>query len=171
MSIGFEGGGDDIASFTYQNGKKATLKAGSGILVTGGISVANPISNFELSTRANFGFKVMGLTATNAELDFFRWILEVSEFYTIPDSRFQVGAGLAYHISNKLKGKKDAAYVDGKLDPSLGFSVGVEYFLQRDKDLPLRVKSALIGLRYTIQSYSPGELSANNFGLNLSMTW
>jgi len=176
MSVGFESGGDDVASFTYENNKKRTMKAGSGAVFSGGVSVANPISEHELSTRASFSFKGAALTATNAELNFFRWILEVAEHYAIPKSRFQVGAGLTYHLSNKLTGTGDATSIDGALKPSLGMFLGAEYYLQRDEELPLGVRSTLIGLRYVRQSYESEtsgaeKLAASSFGLNLSLLW
>jgi|GEM_PF-2840880 len=176
LSVGFDFGGEKMASFTYTDGKERSFRAASLATVTTGASLANPISDLDLSTRVSFGFKAVGLSASNASLDFFRWIFEVSEYFAFAEAPVQIGAGLSYHFSNKLNATGDAAALTSSVDPSLGVFVQGEYFLYQDKELFLGVKSASVGLRLIHQSYTtqinPSEkIGASGAGVHMNLFW
>jgi hypothetical protein len=176
LSVGLDLGGDKLATFTYGDNQEKSFRAASLASVTAGVWTSNPLGDADLSTRAALGFKAAGLSASNASLDFFRWILELSEFYTFPESRFQAGAGLSYHFYNRLRGSGEAASYGASFKASWGFFAQGEYFIARNQSLPLGVRHTLAGLRITTQSYRANnnperKIAATGIGMNLSLLW
>jgi hypothetical protein len=176
LSVGLDLGGDKLATFVYGDNQEKSFRAASLASVTAGIWNHNPLGQADLSTRCSLGFKAAGLNASNASLDFFRWIVELSEFYTFPESRFQLGAGLGYHFLNRLRGSGEASSYAASFKTSWAFFAQGEYFIARKQSLPLGVQHALVGLRVTAQSYRSNnnparEIDATGLGLHLSLLW
>jgi hypothetical protein len=176
LSVGLDFGGDKLATFTYGDSQEKSFRAASLTSVTAGMWHSNPLGHNDLSTRAALGFKAAGLSASNASLDFYRWFIELSEFYAFPESRFQLGAGLGYHFYNRLRGSGEASSYSASIKPSWAFFAQGEYFITRKESLLLGVRHALMGLRITTQSYqshnNPArEIDATGLGLHLSLLW
>ncbi len=174
-SLGFEFGGEKFASFTYADGKERSFKAASLAYLAGGVAVPHSVASHNFSARSVLGFKAASLRASNASLDFFRWLFEVSEAYVFPSSGLHAGLGLTYHFSNKVTGKDDAVALTSELKPSLGVFAQVDYPIFRGKSLGLGIDQAFVGLRYTLQSYQAkaggDKISANGIGFHVNFVW
>lgn len=176
LTVGLDIGGDKLATFTYGNNQEKSFRAASLASVTMGLWNRNPLGSTDLSTRAVVGFKTAGLSASNASLSFSRWLLELSEFYAFPESRFQAGAGLAYHFMGRLRGSGEATSFAASFKPSWAFFAQGEYHIAPDKNLFLGIRDAWIGLRLTTQSYRSNnnpqrEIDATGLGLHFSLLW
>lgn len=166
-----EFGGDKLIDVTYTDGSKSNIEAGRGIILAGGavinLTETTP-HTFELQTT--FGIKWTSTKqATNGEVDWFRWPLEVMSFYRNTEKDFRGGAGIVYQFGNELKGSKEASNASTKFDNSTGLVVEGDYFFGPEKNM-------MIGLRYTAISYKPlitgaSSVSGNSVGVSFNYVW
>lgn len=165
-----EFGGDKLVDVTYSDGSKSNIEAGRGIILAGGAVV-----NFTETTphtfevQGTFGIKWTSTKqATNGEVDFYRWPLELLSFYRNTENNFRLGGGVTYQLGNELKGSKDASAISTKLKNALGFVVQGDYFIGAASNMAL-------GLRYTTIQYETenfgGSASGNSFGLSFTYFW
>jgi len=92
-SLGFAHGGDKLATVGFTDGSSQTLRAGSGIALNAGF-----VHHFDnASIQASLGYLVEDTSATNSNIRFSRYPLEVLGFWRNGDHRF--GGGLVHHFS------------------------------------------------------------------------
>ncbi|MEO5668148.1 MAG: hypothetical protein ABIR96_08815 [Bdellovibrionota bacterium] len=175
-SLGLDWGGAKMASFSYAGHKDKSFRAGSLVLFTGGVAFANPFRSFDLSTRLSLGFKTASLSASNANLDFFRGVAEIEESYAITATPFRAGLGLSYHFFNRIRGTGIASTFSSAVEPSFGYFVDGEYVIVHGKNYPTHLSSVVVGIRFTQQSYrvknNPTDpIAASSAGLHLKLLW
>lgn len=175
MTIGFEGGGDRVFERSVTTGEKRGFRAG-GLAVLGfSADLWHPIGNVNLITRGLFGFKAAGAEAQDGKLDFFRWLVELSEHYRGSEIPFLVGGGITYHFANKLNGTGVLAHLSDEVDTSLGYFVEAGYAFRRAEGrFGLGVEEIQVALRTTWQKYHVADgrnFNANAVGLHFRTVW
>lgn len=158
--INMDFGGDTLVDVTYGNGDQADIDAGRGVTFGGGI---NWTLSQSTTLQATGAWKFTTIPqATNGDLTWTRLPLELIAYYN--SSKHKVGAGISYHISNKLDGSGVASSLTQDFDNELGYVVSYEYLMSS--------KMSFVA-RYTMIEYTPtgGGISANgnSVGLGISM--
>lgn len=96
VGIGFDVGGDKLATATYTDGKTVDVNANQGLTINGGIVMVT--GDFE--TQATLGYKFGGPHAKNGSITWDTVPVELMEFYRASNIRF--GLGLSYQNNPKL---------------------------------------------------------------------
>jgi hypothetical protein len=166
-----EFGGDKIVDVTYSDGSTSNIEAGRGLLLGGGLlfdlSSASP-HRFE--GQATLAIKWTGTkAASNGEVDWYRFPIELLGFYHNEEKNFRVGAGLTYQVGNEVKGTQAVAGAAMKFDNATGYVIEADYFVGQEKN-------AVIGARYTGISYKAqtsdaATINGNSFGVNFNYFW
>lgn len=166
-----EFGGDKLVDVTYTDGSKSNIEAGRGIIIGGGVDIdLTETKPHTFEAQATLAVKWTSTKqATNGEVDWYRFPIELMSFYRNTEKDFRVGAGITYQFANELKGSKDASNASMKFDNATGFVLEGDYFVGTEKNL-------VVGLRYTSISYKPqvsgsSSVSGNSFGINLNYFW
>lgn len=159
MMINADFGGDTLVDITYTDGSTADIDAGRGITLGGGVNW-NLSDDFILQTTAAWKFTTIP-QASNGDLTWTRIPLEAIAYYNI--EKLRIGAGVIYHMSNRLKGTGFASGATQDFDNALGTVVGFEY---------LMTPGMSINVRYTMISYTPAgtsfEVDGNSIGLGVN---
>lgn len=153
-----EFGGDTLVDVTYVDGSKADIDAGRGIVIGGGVNL-DLTPDILIQAAAAWKFTTVP-QASNGDLTWTRIPLELSAFYKV--DKFRAGGGVAYHMSNKLKGTGIASAYNVDFDNALGFNLGAEYLLTPKLSLTAR---------YTIIDYSYSGVSVNGNSFGAGLNW
>ena len=153
-------GGDTLVNVTYADGSSADIDAGRGISFGGGANW-HLSDDFVLQTTAAWKFTTIP-QATNGDLTWTRIPVEAIAFYNT--EKFRIGAGISYHLANKLEGTGVASSLSADFDSTIGTVVSYEHLTSN------RISYVV---RYTMIDYTPsaGSASANGnsigFGMNM----
>lgn len=147
LEFGIEGGGDRIATVTFTNGDRQSVRAGQGgTLAAGALWV--PTADLPVSLRATLGFKFQTTAADDVSIWMRRYPVElVGSWHLSPDWR--VGAGYVRHIRPRFTAEN--------LVPDIPFDDG--------NGATLEVGWRVVALTYTTMKYN--GLDANAVGLTL----
>lgn len=155
--IGYDTGGDTARTVATTDGDK-TIKANEGFFVGAGFAVRNAAKTLE--TNVTINWKYTGIHASNGDVNFTRFPVDVLLFYT--GQTFKVGAGVTYHLNPKIHGSGAGSGYSADYDDALGGMAEVDY----------RLGSAAIGVRYTSINYkvtgTSSSIKANGVGIVLS---
>ena len=155
LKSGIDFGGETIASATFSNGSTETIKANDGFYVGGGASFLLDSKDVEIETTLSI--KYDSINASNGDITWTRYPLEVLAFYRMP--KFRLGGGLTYHISPKLKASGAAGNFNVKVDDAAGVVLQADYLLTRKLTL---------GGRYTILEYKANGVPAKSNGVGIT---
>ncbi len=167
LGLGLDFGGDKLVDVTYTDGSKSDIEAGRGVILNAGLvfdlSRTQP-HTFE--TQLTFGWKFTSTKqASNGEISFYRWPVEIMSFYRNTEKRFRVGLGLTYQFGIEVKGTKEAALASAMFKPATGWIVESGYFVSSEENLFLSV-------RHTSISYQPqisgGFINASSTGFGMT---
>lgn len=160
----FNAGAEELANLTFSDGSTQTVKTGNGLSlsVSGAISLLEQFAH-QAVLQANFGVKYSTMQpAENADLSYTRWPLELLAFYHYSPYRLRFGGGVAYVLSNALKGSGAASNLDIVFKPALGWVIQSDFFWNRFG----------VGARYTMVDFvvkdSGRPVAANTFGIQIS---
>ena len=161
--IGYEFGGDDLATVTFTNGRTETLNAGEGLVAGIGASILNDAKTLELEVMASAKFQF--IHGSNGDLTWRRFPVDVLGFYRFKHLR--IGGGLTYHLAPKVSGSGVAGGATHEYDAALGYVLQADWlFSGADSG-----KGAYVGLRYTNLEYELKgggfTASADSVGLSL----
>ncbi len=160
FQFGVDVGGDELFSATYTNGDTVNIDAGDLLQIGVGTTFQTLPSRFpELETQLSVGYKFDAANATNGDVDWQRFPVEVLEFYTTPAWRF--GGGLTYHLNPTLKGSGVASSVAVDFDNALGIILEVDYVMG----------SAYIGGRITSIDYTTSNTGVSASGNSVGLTF
>lgn len=172
FTSGIEFGGDKLVDVTYSDGSKSNIEAGRGIILGGGIDIdLSETKPHTFEAQAKVAIKWTSTKqATNGEVDWYRFPVEILSFYRNTEKDFRIGGGLTYQFGNELKGSKDASNASMKFDNATGFVLEGDYFFGGQE------KNWVVGLRYTAINYQAqtagaSSVSGNSFGMNLNYFW
>lgn len=146
LRMGFDFGGDTIATARYDDGTSTTVKAGGLVHVAGGL-LFHPDAPF--SVEATFGYKADNATAKNGEIKFDRLPLDLIASYVVA-RRHRLGAGPTLHLNPKA-----TCSVTGICNESLRFKNAWGFVGQYAYGIPLGSSGAELGARYTVITYAP----------------
>ncbi len=155
VRIGFDFGGDKLASATFTNGSTDTIKAGEFIYLGGGLSVITDSKDIEV--EVTLSYKNDNINASNGKIDWTRYPLDALVFYRMP--KFRLGGGLTYHLGPKLSGSGAASNINGNFDDSLGFLLEGDYLITQKVN---------VGLRYTNIKYKIGGSSIDGSSIGIT---
>ncbi|MBL8265923.1 hypothetical protein [Steroidobacter sp.] len=147
-----EYGGDDIATFDFDDGTTQDVTTGQGVTVA--IGGYYRWADSPLSLRSTVGYKYVTTKASNADISVSRVVLEAVGNYQW-DNGWWVGAGLTHH--SNIKFDADGFGPNADFDDAFGPTVELGW--------------RWIGLSYTNLDYEDewgGEWDASNFGLTLT---
>lgn len=160
FKLGYDSGGDTLTTALFTDGHTANIKANEGFSIGGGVRMAYPEKH--LDTEITIAWKQESINATNGDIDFTRYPLELLVFYNL--NTWRVGGGLTHHLNPKVSssGAGTAFIGSGNYDNATGFVLQVDF---------LSGKQMAIGLRYTSIDYKPegGGTSAKGDGVGFSL--
>ena len=155
--LGYMNGGDTISSFRFSDGGSQNLKAGSGVVFTGGV---NYRVNNDWSVAATVGYQVDRASASNGDAKMERVPLELAGFYHIND-KFRIGAALR-KASNVKYTSSGAAYSGNyDFDSNVSPVIEAEYMTSPQLGIKLRYVSE----KYKVKGYN-ANVDANHFGIS-----
>ncbi len=118
-------GGDEIAEVRFTDGSSETLYGGGTFLIGGGILVDTLSGSSIYQTQLTINYKFDSSNASNGDLSWDRYPLELIQFYNLDQWRF--GGGLTYHLSPSISGSGFASDIDASFDDALGFVAEIDY--------------------------------------------
>ncbi len=154
--LGFDFGGDKLVTAYFTDGSTKSLYANEGFFAGAGVSIRDPDS--ELEIEAALSFKASSITASNGDVTWVRWPLDLLAFYRQPS--YRVGAGVTFHLHPRVRASGAAAGADLQFSPALGLLLQADYLL-RD--------NVALGARYTNIEYrlTDGGASARSDGIGI----
>lgn len=157
--VGADFGGDTLVTVLFTNGESENIKSNEGLSLGGGISLVSDDKKIE--TEISLSYKFNMINASNGDVTWSRWPVDVLTFYRWPAVR--VGAGITYHLNPELDGSGVASGINVDFKNSLGFALQSDWRITEKMNL---------GLRYTILDYETknggGSVDANGFGIVFS---
>lgn len=158
LGMSITGGGEKLASVSYDNGDTQAVRSGGLLHLFGGLEYQS--GNFAL--QANIGYHVDDTAAKNGSVRFDRVPVELLGFWQVADS-VRLGGGVRKATGAKISSSGAAAAVgSASFDGQLGVVLQGEYLFLGNK------MSAL--LRYVAEDYQVyGQtISGNHLGLGLA---
>ncbi len=152
---GVDFGGETIATATFTNGSTKSIKANDGAYIGGGASILLDSKDIEIETTLSI--KYTSIDASNGDITWTRFPLEVLAFYRMP--KFRLGGGLTYHLSPKLKASGAAGNFSVTVDDAAGAVLQGDYFL---------TPKFTLGGRYTILEYKANGNPAKSNGVGIT---
>ena len=162
-AIMFTSGGDKLYSGTYTNGSTYDITSGGTVAFNAGASYAvTPL----VDVQVTLGYHTSSTSATNGNIDFTRYPLEIMGFYKLND-QFRLGAGARSAMSAKTSTSGVAASLGNfEFKPAIGSIIELQYLLGNQPED--RNKNAFT-LRYVAESYtektSSLKINGNHVGL------
>ena len=153
---GVDFGGETIATATFSSGSTESIKANEGVYFGGGVSILLDSKAIEIETTLSY--KYTSITASNGDITWTRYPLEVLAFYRMP--KFRLGGGLTYHLSPKLKASGAAGSFNVTVDDALGVVLQADY---------LFTPKFSVGGRYTILEYKANGVPAKSDGVGITI--
>jgi len=154
--LGISAGGDDLATAQYTNGHSQDIKAGSGVYFTVG---ADYRLNQQFSVQGTFNFHVDDSTASNGNIKFQRFPIEVLGYYHL-NNDWRIGGGLRYVMDPKLSSSGVASGIDAKFDNTTSAVAEVEYFWTPQIGMKMRY------VKETFKGQGLRDVKANHFGIS-----
>jgi hypothetical protein len=166
-----EFGGDKIVDVTYSDGSTSTIEAGRGVLLGGGLLFdLSPGHPHSFEGQATLAIKWTGTkAASNGEVDWYRFPIELLGFYHNEEKSFRVGAGLTYQVGNEVKGTQAVSGVAMKFDNATGYVIEADYFLGQEKNMVIGARYT--GISYKAQTSDAVTINGNSFGVNFNYFW
>ena len=152
---GADFGGETIATATFTNGSQKSIKANEGAYIGGGASIL--LDSKDIEIEATLSYKYTSITASNGDVTWTRFPLEVLAFYRMP--KFRLGGGLTYHLSPTLKASGAAGNFNVTVDDALGAVLQADYLL---------TPKFTLGGRYTILEYKANGVPAKSDGVGIT---
>lgn len=112
-------GGDNLVTVDFTNGKSQNVKAGQGIVVSGGLHF-RPSDRTPFDVQALVGFKYATTAARNADINVTRVVLQLLGDYQF-NNGWYLGGGLVQHTGTKLDG--DGYFRNIEFDDATGFTI------------------------------------------------
>ena len=140
-------GGDTLASGTHTSGQTFSIKAGDGVLLSGGVSV--PVTN-KLDLQGSVGYQSTSTNASNGKVEFTRVPLELLALCNM-EGQWRLGGGARSATGAKLSTSGVASMLGRyEFTPSLGIVLEAPYFF--DKAGSSKAKTG-ISVRYIGASF------------------
>lgn len=157
LKLGYDFGGDTLATAVFSDGSTKSIKANEGLFMGIGASILNDAGNLEGELSVSYKFQT--IDANNGSLQFTLFPLDALVFYR--QYQFRVGGGLTYHVSPQVEGSGAASGLNVKYKNALGAILQGDYLFGR---------TVAVGLRYTMLEYEAtsgagGTVRSDGLGL------
>lgn len=134
VGAGLTFGGDTLATVNFSNGTSQSIKGGGLVhLYVGGEYRFSP----EFSVQTNVGYHADNTSASNGDLKFERYPIEVLGHYFIND-QFRLGGGARFVSGATLDGSGAASGVHVDFKSTTGLVLEGEYLFSRNVGVKLR---------------------------------
>ena len=148
-------GGDDLATVSFTNGDSQDVKAGQGIVVSGGLHF-RPVASSPFDVQALVGYKYVTTAASNADIKVTRVVMQLLGDYQFSNGMY-LGGGLVRHTGTELDG--DGFFRDIEFDDAAGFTVqtgwrwvGLHYTrIEYENSFIREVDASHVGLRFNFK--------------------
>lgn len=148
-------GGDDLATVSFTNGESQDVKAGQGIVVSGGVHF-RPSGEVPFDIQTLVGYKYVTTAASNADIKVTRVVFQVLGDYQF-DNGVYLGGGVVRHTGTKLDG--DGFFRDIDFDDATGYTiesgwrwVGLHYtHIEYENNFVKKVDASHVGLRFSFK--------------------
>jgi hypothetical protein len=159
LSIGGDFGGDELLKVKYTDGSDASVLAGQGFLLSGGaVWQVAETKGQACDLQATAGWKYATIPdASNQDIGWTRWPLELLAFYGYRPAHLRLGGGLCYVVGPTLSAQGSVLNGDFKFQNALG------EVLQLDYTFGAHVQ---VAGRYTWLNYHPESLPSQTFNAN-----
>ncbi|MFP5391363.1 MAG: outer membrane beta-barrel protein [Gammaproteobacteria bacterium] len=125
VGFGLTAGGDKLATAYYERGYDVSLHAGGLVAFTAGIDyTVTP----EFSFQGSVGYHVDQASASNGDMRFQRFPIEVLAYYKVAP-QWRVGGGARWAASPKLRTSGAGDIGDYDFEPTVGAVVEAEYLV------------------------------------------
>ncbi len=158
--VGLDFGGDEIASVIYSDGSDQTINAGGMLQFGGGILIDTMANSNIYQTQLTINWKFDSSNASNGDVSWDRYPLELMQFYNT--DLLRIGGGLTYHLSPSLTTSGFASGNDLDFDNALGFVMEVDYKFSEKGFVGARLTS----IEYQL-SNSSETIDGSSFGITL----
>ncbi len=147
--MGADFGGDKIVDVSYSDGSDQTINAGGMLQFGAGILIDTLAGSSVHQTQLTINWKFDTTNASNGEVIWDRYPLELMQFYNT--ELFRIGAGASYHLNPSVTTSGFASGNDLDFDNALGLVVELDYKLS---------EKGFIGVRFTNIEYQVSNSSA-----------
>lgn len=165
MGMGYDIGGPKLIEATLSDGSHPSIRSNGGLFLEAGGDFL-PIAGGLLHTRATIGLKFKMINASDGDITYMAFPLDVVEFLNFYPLR--LGAGITLQLGPKISGSGVASAIDVPLENSLGLAIQAEYEFGGGG----RGSGFVIGPRYLVQKLRPkaggDAVSANTLGFYLA---
>lgn len=165
LYMNLDHGGETLVSTSEGN-----IKSGGLVHLAGGLAI-HGYGNGSFETQLTAGMKADSVSASNGTVSFYRWPIELMQFYK--HGMFRVGAGLTYHVNPELD-----CDVDYECNWTVEFDNALGYVGQADFVLPMSspwVRELTLGARFTFIEYEEktfGEkIDGDSIGVSLGIAF
>lgn len=158
-SFGFDFGGDKMVTLEYDDGDESDIRAGELAYINIGMIVPNGKSDFE--TQVTIGWKFDSSNADNGDVSFYRFPIEVLQFYK--QEKFRIGGGITYHLAPSLDGSGVVSYIEADFENALGFVLEGDILFE-----PLYAGLKITNIEYEVKGYDE-KVNGNSFGIVLGV--
>jgi hypothetical protein len=158
LSLGLEHQPDEFLTVQFTDGETKDL--GSFIVGLGGGAAFSLTPDHKYELQGVLGVRFSSIEASNGDLDFRDFPLELTGHVNLGNVR--LGLGPTLHLGGKLSGSGDASALDVEFDTALGALGVVEY----------RAQKFGLGLRYSwldLDAKTGGSIDASSFGALFSL--
>jgi hypothetical protein len=124
LQFGFSSGGNELVTVQHDYSSDYTIDAGDGFSIEAGMSIYNPIANFE--TQLLIGYKFDSDSADNGDIT---WsMIPISALAFITAQNWKFGGGLTYHINPSLEGDfNKKTRIRDDFDDAIGGIIQIQY--------------------------------------------
>jgi hypothetical protein len=161
VGFGYTFGGDKLATAVYTDGDSASIRAGQGFQINGGLEF---LVSSSVSATASVGYHVDRTSANNGSLKFERVPVELMGHYKL-NNQFRVGAGVRFVSSATFSGSGVVSTEDVEFDSTTGAVIQGEYFFSPALSLIVR------GVSEKYKLDGQGSTDGSHVGVLLNVYW
>ncbi len=118
---GLHFGGDELARVPYTNGSTTSIDAGA--LFSFGIGAGFDLAP-DIESRVTIGIKTDEATASNGDISFTRYPIDVLFLYNVGD--WKLGGGITYHLNPKYEENGVGTGLRAEFDDALGLLLEID---------------------------------------------
>ena len=135
IGMGITGGGEEVATTEFTDGTSQKVTTGGLVQFTGGVEYR---VNEQFSVQGNVGFHVDNSTASNGDVHFRRYPIELIGYYHV-SPQWRVGGGVRHVTNVRVKSSGVIGGLDTEFDNTTGALGEVEYLFSPNLGVKFRV--------------------------------
>ena len=156
LGMGITGGGEKLATTVFTDGTEQEIRAGGLVAFVGGVDYR---IGQHFSVQGNVGFHVDNSTATNGDVHFRRFPVELLGYFNV-SPKWRIGGGVRFVNAVKLSSSGAAGDDDYDFDNTVGAVLETEYMFSERVGMKIRAVSE----KYKVKKYD-AEFKGNHVGI------